>query len=297
MCPQARAAGVRLEPEKYLGPYKLPGASNAPSYINYAPAGWTWTPGSISEVLYRALLCSKATNKNGNLVTRQDVNAEIQIAQRETKLDDILYHPVNRKEPVFDGEALAAEVACAFQRSLWVLCPRLLEDVKWNAPWSPEHTHRPYVHMRFGPGAQGDYLPVVVGLLPVLDNKPNAHWFFVQPCEQWKTTWEQLYVKYVYDCSLLGDSANCITARRSIPETSRRRSDSHVAPPYMLNTRSSLVTVLFSWLLRAFMRHTSTVGSASTSSISSRHILLERRRRHRCHSNTAKRSLSRVRKT
>jgi hypothetical protein len=143
-------------------------------------------------------------------VSRQDVEAEIQAAQRETNLDNFLYHPMNRKEPTFGGEAVAAEVACAFQRSLWVLCPRLPDTVNWNAPWDPEIGCRPYIHLRFGPGEQGDYPPIVVGLLPMLNNKPDAHWFFVQPCQQWKTVWEQLYVKYVYDHSVLVDFAKCI---------------------------------------------------------------------------------------
>ncbi|KAH9879194.1 hypothetical protein J1614_002633 [Plenodomus biglobosus] len=183
MCPQARAAVVELEPEKYLEPYKLPGASNTPSYFGYAPADWTWTPGNSPEALFKALLYSKATNKEGNLVSQQDVDAEIQIAVRETKLDDILYHPMNRTEPVFHGEPLAAKVACAFQRSLWVFCPHLLENVDWNAPWHTEPGQRPYFHVRFGPGEQGDYPPVVIGLLPVPNDKPKAFWFAVSEVE------------------------------------------------------------------------------------------------------------------
>jgi len=204
MCPQARAAGVKLLPDKSIGRYTTPGVSNTPSWCCYAPANWTWIPDERPEALYKALLYSKATNKDGDPVSRQDVDAGIQIARCKTNLDNTLYHPMNRKEPLFNGEGIAAEVARIFKRSLWVICPRLQEVVDWNAAWHPQVDHRPPIHLRFGPGAQGDYPPAVVGLLPVMDSIPNAHWFSVQPCRRWKIEWERLYVKYVFNQPLTG---------------------------------------------------------------------------------------------
>ncbi|KAH7076898.1 hypothetical protein BKA63DRAFT_490182 [Paraphoma chrysanthemicola] len=199
MSAEGRASGVKLEQEQFVGVYKVAGASNTASYFAYDPSCWVWTAGETSDVLYKALTYSKATNKEGNLVSRQDVDAEIKITRQKKSPRKAPYHPMNQSEKVFRDEDVAADVACAFHRSLWILCPRLQKKHSWNLPWHPGLNFRPSVHLRFGFGDQGDFPPIVVGLLPVHGGEPNAHWFFAQPCGKWELTWKSLYVNPVFD--------------------------------------------------------------------------------------------------
>jgi hypothetical protein len=90
-------------------------------------------------------------------------------------INTTLYHECDRVGPIYRNEALAAEVARAFDRSLWVFCPHLTQAEMWNAPWNTGIESRPLIYLRFGPGDQGDYLPVVIGFLPMCNEKPKAH--------------------------------------------------------------------------------------------------------------------------
>jgi hypothetical protein len=199
LSPEGRSAGLKLQDDLYVTRKAYRGVSPSPSRMTYKASCWIWNSGREEQVLWRALLYSKATDEKGRQPTLQDVQAVIRDAQHQhtiQALDNVLYHPLDRDTPVFAFEDVAAEVACHYKRSLWVICPHLPTLDKWDAPWSPMSAGRPAMKIRFSVGDQGDYPPIIIGLLPQRNNRNNAHWYSVEPCGNFKASWEGLYVEY-----------------------------------------------------------------------------------------------------